>query len=730
MVVAGRTGGPTTDLYDIDSLTFSGKGVAANAAPEVSITADSVSGVAPFPVSFVGNVLDPEGGALTYAWDFDSNGTTDATTKDATYVYTAVGTYTATLTATDAGGKHQKATIRVDATTAVASCPGDDDFLGTSLNSSRWTVTREDPTAMNVSGGSLNITSQNFDIHGGGTGLRNIVHQPLPTSGAWTATIKANWDPTTNYNNAGLMVYGDDANFIKAGMVWSGGRKFEAFKELNNTATALGSATANMPATFPTTWYLRLTSNGTTIQPAYSADGVTWTNYGATTNLTGITAPKIGVYATSASAVNRDFKVDWFKLTTPQSPSDEFDGNSLNLCRWNAIVRHEPGGYTVADGKLTLPAAHGDFFGSGANNNPNMLLQQPAPPSGPWTMETRLTFNPNENYEQAGLLLYSDDQNYVKADLVFAGNRALEFLNEVNGTAGGFDNTANISTRPTTVDLRIVSDGTNLRAYYHFDGDASWTQFGTATPLSAAGPSPKFGLYANDSNATVTSRDNAVFDYFRITTGGPDTTAPTSAATAAGDRPRDGDRHGRRRDRRLGPGQARVPARRRCLDPVHHAGRGDSGRGAHARAPRHRQGGQRRHGGQRVVHDRRRACAGHTGGHRRRRPERARADDRLTAVVRRVHTGRDARLHGVDHGGGHLHRGRRKTDGVRPGNGNHGQAGQRHVRVGPAAAGQGDEHPGHERSGVRLARNPGVAVDLQRARGQGHRDDRLQAVDR
>ena len=76
-------------------------------------------------------------------------------------------------------------------------------------------------------------------------------------------------------------------------------------------------------------------------------------------------------------------------------------------------------------------------------------------------METRLTFNPNENYEQAGLLVYSDDQNYVKADYVFAGNRALEFLNEVNGTAGGFDNTANISTRPTTVDLRIVSDGTN-----------------------------------------------------------------------------------------------------------------------------------------------------------------------------------------------------------------------------------------------------------------------------
>ncbi len=179
-------------------------------------------------------------------------------------------------------------------------------------------MTREDAANLNVSGGSLNIMSQNFDIHGGATGLRNIVHQPLPTSGPWTATIRANWDPTTNYNNAGLMVYDADERFIKAGMVWSGGRKFEAFKELDNTATALGSATATLPAAFPATWYLRLQSDGTTIQPAYSADGITWTNYGATTNLSGFTAPKIGVYATSASSTNRELKVDWFKLTTPQ----------------------------------------------------------------------------------------------------------------------------------------------------------------------------------------------------------------------------------------------------------------------------------------------------------------------------------------------------------------------------------------------------------------------------
>ena len=85
-------------------------------------------------------------------------------------------------------------------------------------------------------------------------------------------------------------------------------------------------------------------------------------------------------------------------------------------------------------------------------------------------MTTRLTFDPNENYEQAGLLVYGDDANYVKADYVYAGGRALEYLRETNNVAAGFGGVVNISSRPTTVEMRIMSDGTTLRAYYRFDG--------------------------------------------------------------------------------------------------------------------------------------------------------------------------------------------------------------------------------------------------------------------
>jgi cytochrome c len=289
-----------------------------------------------------------------------------------------------------------------------------------------------------------------------------------------------------------------------------------------------------LAAAFPTTWYIRLvSSDGQAVQAQYSPDGVAWTNIGNATNMNGLAGAKVGMYATAstqAAATTNVASFDWFKLTTPTTPSDEFDGDGLDTCRWSGIVRHDPAGYTVADGKLTLPAAHGDFFAAGANNNPNIVLQ-PAP-SGPWTMTTRMTFNPNENYEQAGLLVYGDDANYVKADLVHAGGRAVEFLREVADAASGFGGTVALpGDFPTTLELRVVSDGTTLTASYRPVG-GQWASFGEPAPLAGV-PNPKVGIYANDSNATVASRDDAVFEFFRLVPGLPDATAPVTTHTLA-----------------------------------------------------------------------------------------------------------------------------------------------------------------------------------------------------
>ena len=85
-------------------------------------------------------------------------------------------------------------------------------------------------------------------------------------------------------------------------MVYAGGRTFEAFKELNNSPSGLGSATV---AGVVPEHVLRAASRATGTHgagPAVSPDGETWTNTGNATNLNGLTNPKIGMYATASTA--------------------------------------------------------------------------------------------------------------------------------------------------------------------------------------------------------------------------------------------------------------------------------------------------------------------------------------------------------------------------------------------------------------------------------------------
>ncbi|MFI6633016.1 PQQ-dependent sugar dehydrogenase [Nonomuraea fuscirosea] len=100
----------------------------ADRNPIAKASADRTSGPAPLTVAFSSaGSSDPEGGALTYAWNF-GDGTT-STAANPTKTYSANGSYTATLTVRDPQGLTGTASVTVTvgntAPTVTLTTPGD-----------------------------------------------------------------------------------------------------------------------------------------------------------------------------------------------------------------------------------------------------------------------------------------------------------------------------------------------------------------------------------------------------------------------------------------------------------------------------------------------------------------------------------------------------------------------------------------------------------------------------
>ncbi len=94
---------PDAQLSRIDYI-----GPGGNHSPVPKITADPTAGHAPLRVSFSSDgTTDADGDQLKYEWDFDGDGRVDSTKKNPSHRYTEEGSYRATLTVTDIGGKHR-----------------------------------------------------------------------------------------------------------------------------------------------------------------------------------------------------------------------------------------------------------------------------------------------------------------------------------------------------------------------------------------------------------------------------------------------------------------------------------------------------------------------------------------------------------------------------------------------------------------------------------------------
>ncbi|KRD47598.1 hypothetical protein ASE27_04745 [Oerskovia sp. Root918] len=407
-----------------------------------------------------------------------------------------------------------------------------DEFDAPSINTGRWTVVRTAPgKSITVVDGKAVLPVVQGDINEAVPGPISYLGQPAP-AGAWEIQTKVEVPLARHWQHAGLLVHVNDNEYTKFAFTknQSGARFLEFQTETGGARTWHGQT--DVAASFPSSVYLKLTSTGTAITAAYSADGQTWTAIAGSAPVKANAT--FGVIAAGDTGTADSVAlVDWFKVTPDSTddgtrvPSDEFEGTSLDGCRWNNVVRYDASKVEVAGGELRITTQPGDIN----NNNPvsprNFVLQ--AAPEGDWVAETRFKAPLLHRWQYAGLMAYGDDDNYVKLDVVAKNqpgtplNLGAELASEKNAASSGGNRQLEIAdtTESGYWYLRMEKVGNTYQGWVS-DGGVNWTSLGAPVTNDAALTS--FGLVAIGPEQEVPV--TVAFDWFHVTTGDEDTQAP------------------------------------------------------------------------------------------------------------------------------------------------------------------------------------------------------------
>ncbi|MBN1900875.1 family 43 glycosylhydrolase [Candidatus Sumerlaeota bacterium] len=106
----------------------------------------------------------------------------------------------------------------------------DDEFTTEPLDRDLWLIHNENPETWSISGGALNIQTEEGDEWRFRRNARNLFLQKAPDSN-FAIKAKVTIHPEANFEQAMLLMWSDHNNFIKLASVFDTGLKFEAASE-------------------------------------------------------------------------------------------------------------------------------------------------------------------------------------------------------------------------------------------------------------------------------------------------------------------------------------------------------------------------------------------------------------------------------------------------------------------------------------------------------------------
>jgi len=187
----------------------------------------------------------------------------------------------------------------------------------------------------------------------------------------------------------------------------------------------------------------------------------------------------------------------WATLATaaPKSASVYKADFSKALDKGWSFVREDKAEWRLKDGNLQLLAQPTNIWGKKNNKTENFLLR--ALPGPTFAVEVTVDFNPRKEYEQAGLMLYVDDDNYIKFDRELYAGQSCTLVLESKAKPKVVKK---IPFREGPLRLRLeISDG-KVKAMVKGPEDKGWTSHGETT-LPASSDKVKVGLFALQGDA-------------------------------------------------------------------------------------------------------------------------------------------------------------------------------------------------------------------------------------
>lgn len=224
----------------------------------------------------------------------------------------------------------------------------DDEFDADELDTCRWSTTlNRTPGGLEVRDGALRINAQDGDLSGANVTARNVILQPAPADGTWSAETHVSIDGEDDYLQAGLVAHTTHENYGKVVVMrrpegdWviELGRRINGEMVYDNSAPLPDGAQQDLT--------LQMVSTGSALQARWSLDdGTTWETLGAGYPLTGLTEPKVGLAAYNGTG-SEVGSFDYFRMGEPVAQPDTcepitpepgyrmlFDGTQASLDEW------------------------------------------------------------------------------------------------------------------------------------------------------------------------------------------------------------------------------------------------------------------------------------------------------------------------------------------------------------------------------------------------------------